>query len=327
MDVLQFKPLIKRARWGGRRLGTLLNKPLGDETDYAESWEIADHGLDQSIVISGEYSGWSLSNLMAAHGERVLGYPQAVQFPLLIKFLDANDRLSLQVHPNDELARLGNPAENGKTEAWVILAAEPGSLLYSGLKQGVDRAAFENAIQTESLADVLHTIDASVGDCVFIPAGTVHAIGEGIVLAEIQQQSDLTYRIHDWGRFGADGKPREIHVEQSLLCTDFDQGPVDPVAPKTISCSAGHRHETLVESDYFVIERRISSHSIDVATHGLFRIVMVLDGDAQLTGHGDAIQLQAGSTVLIPADLDCAVIQPAAECTWLESSVPIRFRP
>ena len=327
MDVLQFKPLIKRARWGGRRLGTLLNKPIGDETDYAESWEIADHGVDQSIVISGEYSGWSLSNLMAAHGERVLGYPQAVQFPLLIKFLDANDRLSLQVHPNDELARVGNPAENGKTEAWVILAAEPGSLLYSELKQDVDRAAFENAIRTESLADVLHTIDASVGDCVFIPAGTVHAIGEGIVLAEIQQQSDLTYRIHDWGRFGTDGKPREIHVAQSLLCNDFDRGPVDPVVPKTISRSAGHRHETLVESDYFVIERRISSHSIDVATHGLFRIVMVLDGDAQLTGQGDAIPLQAGSTVLIPADLDCAVIQPAAECTWLESSVPIRFRP
>ena len=327
MDVLQFKPLIKRARWGGRRLGSLLNKPIGDESDYAESWEIADHGADQSIVTSGEFGGWTLSKLLAAHGERVLGYPLADQFPLLIKFLDANDRLSLQVHPNDELARASDPTENGKTEAWVILAAEPGSLLYSGLKTAIDRAAFEKAINSESLADVLHTIDVSVGDCVFIPAGTVHAIGEGIVLGEIQQQSDITYRIHDWGRLGTDGKPREIHVEQSLLCTDFERGPVDPVDPTTISESANQRHELLVESEYFVIERRICSEPCDIETDGRFRIVMMLSGSAELAGRDEAIPLRIGSTVLIPAELDRVVIRPDTECTWLESSVPQRFRP
>lgn len=322
MDVLQIEPLIKRIRWGGRRLGTLLNKVIADETDYAESWEIADHGVDQSIVKHGEFSGWSLSKLIAEHGERVLGYTGQSQFPLLVKFLDANDRLSLQVHPNDELARAVDPNENGKTEAWVIVAAEPGSVLFSGLKQDVDRQAFENAIQSDSLLDVLHTIEVKVGDCVFIPAGTVHAISEGIVLAEIQQQSDITYRIHDWGRMGTDGKPRQIHVEESLKCTDFERGPVDPVQPKLISESPGHRHEMLVESDYFVIERRIASQPVDVLTNGRFRIVMVLTGTMTLTGQGDPVSLQAGSTVLVPAELERVQIQPAGETTWLESSVP-----
>lgn len=327
MDVLQFEPIVKRIRWGGRRLGTLLNKPIGSETDYAESWEIADHGSDQSIIRHGEFSGWTLSKLLAEHGERVLGYSDQsqggnLQFPLLIKFLDANDRLSLQVHPNDALAKQVDPKENGKTEAWVIVAAEPGSVLFSGLKQGVDRTAFENAIESDSLLDVLNTIEVSVGDCVFIPAGTVHAISEGILLAEIQQQSDITYRIHDWGRMGTDGKPREIHVEQSLQCTDFGRGPVGPVQPKPITQSAGHRHEGLVESDYFVIERRIASVPVDVTTNGRFRIVMVLDGEMTLKGQGEPIRLQTGSTVLIPAELKSVHIKPNKECTWLESSVP-----
>ena len=326
MDVLQFEPIVKRIRWGGRRLGTLLNKPIGHETDYAESWEIADHGTDQSIIRGGEFAGWTLSKLLTEHGERVLGYsqqsPEQSQFPLLIKFLDANDRLSLQVHPNDELAKQVAPQENGKTEAWVIVAAEPGSVLFSGLKQGVDRAAFENAIASDSLLDVLHTIEVAVGDCVFIPAGTVHAISEGILLAEIQQQSDITYRIHDWGRLGTDGKPREIHVEQSLLCTDFDRGPVGPVEPNTIAASAGHQHELLVESDYFVIERQIASAPVDIETNGRFRTVMVLDGDMTLQGQGEPFHLQTGSTVLIPAEVKSVHVQPNCESTWLESTVP-----
>lgn len=189
MDILQFQPIIKQARWGGQRLGTLLNKSIGDATDYAESWEIADHGDDQSVVIGGEFDGWTLEQLVAEHSQAVIGHADCEQFPLLIKFLDANDRLSLQVHPNDELAKQVDPNENGKTEAWVIAATEPGSLLFSGLKDGVDRAAFQAAIESGNFDDVLHTIEVSVGDCVFIPAGTVHAIGEGIVLAEVQQQS------------------------------------------------------------------------------------------------------------------------------------------
>ena len=319
MQILQFEPLIKRARWGGRRLGTQLNKQIGDETDYAESWEIADHGADQSLVKGGPFAGWPLSKLMAVHSEAILGESYD-QFPLLIKFLDANDRLSLQVHPNDELAKVVNPRENGKTEAWVIVSVEPGSLLYSGLKPAVDRAQLQAAIENQSLEDVCHTIEVKAGDCIFIPAGTVHAIGEGIVLAEVQQQSDITYRIHDWGRMGTDGKPRQIHVEESLKCTDFEIGPVNPVTPAVLIDEPEHRLEQLVKSNYFTIERRVAvGQPVEISTEGCFRVVMVLDGDVTLTGQGDPIHLQTGSTALIPAALETVTAEPLGACTWIES--------
>ncbi|MCH7686527.1 MAG: cytosine permease [Planctomycetes bacterium] len=256
MQLIEFKPILKRIRWGGRRLGTIMGKPIGNADDYAESWDIADHGQDQSVVLNGSYQGETLNELVCSKNVEMLGiHAGREQFPLLVKFLDAHDRLSVQVHPNDEQAREFNPRENGKTEAWVILEAGPQSVIYAGLKPEVTQAKLEANLKAGTVESCLHCFQVSAGDCVFIPAGTVHAIGEGILLTEIQQSSDLTFRLFDWGRLGSDGIPREVHIEESLQCIDFDRGAVDPVVPHIVSTS-GSDVEELVRCDYFVIRRR-----------------------------------------------------------------------
>jgi len=175
---LQFSPLLKRIRWGGRRLGTRLGKPLGPENDYAESWELVDHGQDQSRVISGPWTGRTLQELVQREAKTLLGTQAGLeQFPLLVKFLDAHDRLSVQVHPNDRQAAAAIPGERGKTEAWVILEAEPEAYVFAGLKPGVDRAALARAVETGTVEQCLHRLEVRPGDCIFIPAGTVPGWG------------------------------------------------------------------------------------------------------------------------------------------------------
>lgn len=307
MEPLIFQPILKRARWGGRRLGSELGKPIGNHPDYAESWEIADHGADQSIVAAGPHAPSTLSELLARHGTDVLGRESAArQFPLLIKFLDANDWLSLQVHPNDQQAKAHDPRENGKTEAWVILDAAEGSRICCGLKPNVTRRIFEEHLTAGTIESVLHTCAVRAGDCVFVPAGTVHAIGPGVLLAEVQQQSDLTFRLHDWGRLGADGQPRELHVAESLACIDFERGPVDPVEPRLLSAQ-GPRHEELVKSDYFIIERYSSESAWSVTRTDHCRILMNLAADVTISTANQTLKLPRGQTVLLPAaspDLD-----------------------
>lgn len=318
MQPMTFVPLLKRLRWGGRRLGTILGKSIGPESDFAESWEICDHGNDQSLVASGPYRGRALSQLVIECGRELLGrHAGLVQFPLLLKFLDASDRLSVQVHPNDEQARLYDPAERGKTEAWVIIAAEPGSVVYSGLKSGVTQQQLSTHILNGTVEDCLHRVSVSPGDCLFIPAGTVHAIGEGILLAEVQQSSDLTFRLFDWNRVGADGKPRALHPEQSLACIDFDRGPVDPVKPE----AAGPGIERLVRCPYFNIVRRSIATSTRLAPTDHCRILMVLEGSLEFDTDDGRQALKTGETLLVPAaskELTLAATSPARflEIDW-----------
>ncbi|MEX2286563.1 MAG: type I phosphomannose isomerase catalytic subunit [Planctomycetaceae bacterium] len=322
MQRLQFHPLLKRIRWGGTRLGSVLGKPVGPESDYAESWEIVDHGDDQSIVAAGEYLGWTLARLVAERGRELFGSHRSdKQFPLLVKFLDAADRLSVQVHPNDEQAQRIDPRENGKTEAWVILEVEPQSRLYAGLKQGVDRQRLQSAVENGTVEDCLHSFPVKPGDCVFIPAGTVHAIGEGILLAEIQQSSDVTFRLDDWGRLGSDGKPRALHVEQALACIDFERGPVDPVAPKVIS-SSRHRLEELVACEYFVMRRHTSASPFPFVAEDRLRVLMMLEGRATIEGGGQSDQFPRGQTVLLPAMVDETTIRPDGQVVVLEAFLP-----
>ena len=232
---LRFAPLLKRYLWGGRRLGTLLGKPIGAEEDYAESWEIADHGADQTVVSGGPLAGMTLEQVLEKHGRELLGQhwdsKQCSRFPLLFKFLDCRRVLSVQVHPNDAAAAKQVPPDLGKTEAWVILAAEPGSVVYAGLKRGFDQAALERELVRGTTELCLHKFEPKVGDCIFIPAGTVHALGAGLVVAEIQQASDTTFRLFDWNRVGPDGKPRQLHIEESLAAIDYSAGPVQPQVP------------------------------------------------------------------------------------------------
>jgi mannose-6-phosphate isomerase len=324
MHVMQFQPILKRIRWGGLRLGTVLNKPLGDGSDYAESWEIVDHGQDQSIVAGGPLDGWTLSRLVEEHAAELLGVHASLsQFPLLVKFLDAQDTLSVQVHPNDQQARRFDPQENGKSEAWVILEAEPGSRLYVGLKEGVDRAQLAAHIAAGTLPKCLHSFPVQPGDCVFVPAGTVHAIGAGILLAEIQQSSDLTFRLYDWGRLGSDGRPRELHIEEALECIDFNRGPVDPVMPRVIA-DEPHRIEALVRSQHFSIDRHTTTEPFAVTPENRFRILLLLDGRAKLVCDHKPHALQRGQTLLVPAAAPDSRIVPEHDepITLLEAYLP-----
>ena len=318
MNAIRFDPLLKRIRWGGTRLGTTLGKRLGPETDYAESWEIADHGEDQSIVNTSYFAGSTLQELLRDSNEAILGrHAGRDQFPLLIKFLDASDRLSVQVHPNDAQAKSFDPTENGKTEAWVIIDAEPGSRVYAGLKEGVTAESMRAAIELEKLEDCLHSFEVSAGDCIFIPAGTVHAIGEGILLAEVQQSSDMTFRLYDWDRVGADGQPRELHIEKAIACTNFELGPVDCQAPQPIE----YGHE-LASCEYFSIRRYSGAGQVPIPDDDRFHVLLSLAEAATVTVGPEVEQLALGQTLLLPAEHEAATINLAANSTVLDVFLP-----
>jgi mannose-6-phosphate isomerase len=310
MHSLQFRPILKRMRWGGRRLGTLLHKPLGDGSDYAESWEIADCGADQTTVVGGPYQGWTLRRLVETHGTELLGLQShAEHFPLLIKFLDAHDRLSVQVHPNDEQACKLGRGPRGKTEAWLVLFAEPRARLFTGLKPGVDRATFVRSLDEGRIEDCLHSFHVRAGDCVLVPAGTVHTIGEGIVLAEVQQSSDVTFRIDDWGRVDADGKPRILHREEALQCIDFERGPIDPVSPR-VHEEEEHQIEDLVACPFFDLRRHTLNSEWRLPEDERFRILMPVTGRVELGGGDGGKIVGLGDTLLIPACLEKVSVRP-----------------
>lgn len=250
---LRFQPILRRYLWGGRRLGTILGKPIGSGEDYAESWEVVDHGPDQSVVLEGPLAGTTLHELVETHGQDLLGrhYPRT-QFPLLFKFLDAQKNLSLQVHPDDQRTALLNPPDLGKTEAWYVMDVEPESKIYAGLEPEMTRAKFAREVTAGKVELCVHHFHPNPGDCVLLPAGVVHAIGEGLLIAEIQQASDTTYRLHDWNRVGPDGKPRTLHVDAALEAIDFDYGPANPQVPQPTA----HDHITrLAASEKFVLDR------------------------------------------------------------------------
>lgn len=327
---LTFDPILKSILWGGRRLGTLLNKPLTGDAPIAESWEISDHREDVSRVNAGPLAGMSLRELVQTRGEELLGrnrgassQRRGAQFPLLVKFLDANDVLSVQVHPNDEQGqRLAN--DNGKTEAWVIMHADPGSLIYAGLRSGVTRGTFADALSSGAVEPLLHRFEAKPGDCIFIPAGTVHAIGRGIVLAEIQQMSDATFRVFDWGRTGPDGLPRKLHLEEALESTDFDRGPVNPVLPRSEPIVGGTR-ERLVTSPYFAIERLTLHGPSEIGRDDRFTILIGLEGNVSIE-HAEgsvAVALNFGQTALLPAAIEgCRVVPRGGSAVLLTCVVP-----
>jgi len=309
MTPLRFQPLFRRYVWGGQRLGTLLNKPIGAET-CAESWEIVDHGADQSVVAAGPLAGKSLQQLLREHGSEIFGkQPVPAQFPLLFKFLDANQVLSVQVHPNDAQGAALTPPDLGKTEAWLVLHAEPGSVIYAGLKRGFDRHAFEREIARGACELCLHKIEPRVGDCIFIPAGTVHALGAGLVIAELQQASDTTFRLFDWNRVGADGHPRPLHLEQGLAVTDYARGPVLPQVPETTLQPGVER---LVACDKFVWDRHTFSGSSTFGGDGRFHLLAVVSGEVALAGDPAQTPLKMGETALLPATAGAVAVSGSA---------------
>lgn len=322
LGPLRFEPILKRLIWGGRRLETILNKPLGDGADFAETWEIADHRDNVSQVADGPLAGLSLRDLIADHGRDLLGQAlgSLTQFPLLVKFLDAHQVLSVQVHPDDALGRT-LVDDNGKTEAWVIVHAEPGSIIYAGLRSGVDRARFEAALDSGAVEPLLHRFPARPGDCILIPAGTVHAIGAGVVLAEIQQMSDATFRVFDWDRLGNDGKARPLHKVEALAAIDFDAGPINPMVGEPETHPWGTR-EPLVRCPYFSLERYRFQRPIFPGSADRFTILVGLGGSALVGGPGNNQRLEFGQTILLPAALGPCKVVPEEEAVVLSCVVP-----
>lgn len=233
LGPLRFRPIFKSALWGGRRIAEMLpGAPLTGP--ISEAWLLSDVDGNESVVAEGPFAGATLRELMRSHRAE-LALPQHESFPLLVKIIDACEPLSIQVHPNDEQAQRLTNQPRGKTEVWYILHAEPGSRVFAGLKQGVSRSEFESALAGGRIEECLHSFAARAGDCVYLPAGTIHAAGGGLTIFEVQQTSDLTFRLHDWGRVDAKtGQPRELQVELALQCVNFDQGPVGPCERRPI---------------------------------------------------------------------------------------------
>jgi mannose-6-phosphate isomerase len=319
LPLLRFRPILREYVWGGRRLAEL-GKPIGKGDHYAESWEIVDHGADQSIVAGGPMAGTSLHDIVVQHGSDLFGRHQPQrQFPLLLKFLDCHQTLSVQVHPNDEQAAKLDPPDLGKTEAWVVLAAERGSRIYAGLKPGVDRAALERELARGTCETCLHSFEPKVGDCVLIEAGTVHALGAGLLIAEIQQASDTTFRLFDWNRVGIDGKPRPLHIQQALNVIDFSRGPVNPVERLPRNGEGIHNR---IESDKFTLTCFQLTDAKRYGNTAQFHILAVLEGQVAVCCDRSCGDLTKGDTVLVPAFCDSFELQVKGSARILEANLP-----
>lgn len=299
---LRFTPLFHERVWGGRRLEGLFGKALPEGAVVGESWELVDRPEAQSVVADGPLAGATLHELWDGPRRAELFGTRAgnagERFPLLVKLLDCEDTLSVQVHPPAELA----PALGGepKTEMWVLLGDDPGAHVFAGLAGGVTRQGFEAALRAG--ADVsaqLQRIDVTRGDVVFIPSGRVHAIGAGCVIAEIQQNSDTTYRVYDFDRPGLDGRPRELHVEESLRSIDF--GDAEPGLAEPDG-------ELLVGNDLFVVERLVLDGPRVAADPGELAVLCLTSGEATCAGE----PLEPGQFVLVPACASDASLEPSA---------------
>jgi mannose-6-phosphate isomerase len=319
LPPLRFVPVLREYLWGGRRLAEL-GKPIGDGDHYAESWEIVDHEAGQSIVADGPLAGTPLNELVAGYGEALFGrhYPQ-LQFPLLFKFLDCQKTLSVQVHPNDAQAARLNPPDLGKTEAWVVLAAEPGARIYAGLKPGVRRTTLERGIMGGVCHQCLHYFEPQAGDCVFIEAGTVHALGAGLLVAEIQQASDTTFRLFDWNRLDRDGKPRPLHVREALDTIDFLRGEVGPQQPQP---TARPNRERLAACDKFILDRWHIDSTESYENDNRFHILALIEGSAIVSSDGHVNELRRGDTLLIPAACCQMELKPHGSAVLLDIYLP-----
>ena len=310
MHPLLFSPLYRRYLWGGRRFATALGRTLPPGDDFAESWELVDREADQSVVAAGALKGSTLGQLVQSHGRDLLGRhsPQKA-FPLLFKFLDANRDLSVQVHPDDaRAATLGAP-DLGKTEAWYIVDAIPGSRIYAGLREGIDHRSFAEAVRAGECEASLHSFEAKPGDCIFIPAGTVHAIGAGLLVAEIQQSSDVTYRLHDWNRTGSDGKPRPLHIEAGIDAVT-KQGPVEPTRSVPTHDLLADPVRRLVASDYFTFDQVRPTSTWTVGGDDRCHFLAAIDGSVSFDPAWRLPLLVRGQSVLLPASIGQQPLHP-----------------
>jgi mannose-6-phosphate isomerase len=307
---LKFRPIYKERIWGGDKLPALLNKNYSI-AHCGESWELSGVQQDISIVSDGYLKGNNLEELIEVYMGELVGekiYDQfGTEFPLLIKYIDANDRLSIQVHPDDELSKERHGAF-GKTEMWYVVQADEGAELISGFNRTIDRDSYLIALQNDKLENLLQFDAVKKGDAFFIPAGRVHAIGKGIVVAEIQQTSDVTYRIFDFNRVDAMGQPRELHTELALDAINFKHHTVGHTAyqPKLNDAVK------LVKCDYFTtcLLQLTEELERDFSKIDSFVIYLCLEGSYTLQWESESVRVQKGETLLVPAAIENFILKP-----------------
>lgn len=312
MYPIIFTPDFKERVWGGKKLKTVLGKEIPFE-HTGESWEIACHTNGQSIVKNGAYKGLTMEELLKNHGESIIGkaYEKGDKFPLLIKFIDAKDKLSVQVHPEDDYAFANENGELGKSEAWYVLQADEGSKLVAGIKDGVTKEEFEEKLRNNELEEILNEVAVKAGDVLDIPAGLLHAIGDGILLAEIQQNSDTTYRVYDWGRVGLDGKPRELHIQKSMDVIDFEQKHSKELIKGIKASYDGFSITEFVRNKYFVLQEiSIDTLYSQEKLVAAFEIYMCIKGSAKIEYNGESLEIGYGESLIIPSAMTNYKIVP-----------------
>jgi len=290
----KLNPSLHVKVWGGRKLSSDMNKPLPSQEPYGEAWELH----DTSVIDNGALTGKTLSEVVKSHGADLIGTGNNPEdgFPLLAKLLDASDWLSIQVHPNDKQAKELEGDPRGKTEAWIVLVADDDAQLMIGVKPGTSRELMAQAIRENRLEDYSVFANVKVGDVLYIPANTVHALGPGLLIYEIQQSSNITYRLYDWGRVGLDGNPRELHIEKGVQVSNVDSLP-------EITHPEG---ELMVNGEYFqTLRHTINDTKLIIPTTKKFHALTCIDGKIILSseGHEDVI-LHKGQTGLVPACID-----------------------
>jgi mannose-6-phosphate isomerase len=294
MYPFKFKPIFKHRIWGGQKLKEVFGKNLPESEKIGESWELADLPRDKTLIANGEFAGKTLISSIVTYPYDITGREYFTgPFPLLIKFIDAQDILSVQVHPDEETCKILGEGEP-KTECWYIISAQPGGYIYKGLKKGVTKSEFTEALIDGDIEDLLAKIPVEVGQCHFLPAGTPHAIGPGLLIAEIQLPSDTTYRIFDWNRVDENGKPRQLHIRQALASIHFDMSE-DELPVTTVG--------RLVECEYFTVDKGHQAKNCEVLlSPGELKVFIIVSGYGTITASQvDAVEFKAGDSMLIPA--------------------------
>lgn len=296
MYPIKCKPIYKECIWGGTNLKTVFGREFSG-THIGESWDLSSHVNGTSIVSNGYFAGKSLNELLVTNGEEILGkkFAHENKFPLLVKIIDANGDLSIQVHPSDENA-CEMEGESGKEEAWYVVSAKENAQIVYGLSKDITKDQFINAVNHNTIQEVVRKVSVKAGDMVFVPAGTVHALLDGVMVYEIQQNSDTTYRIYDYDRVGADGKPRALHITKALEAINFEKQLGDVFISHHISCP------------YFSVEKLIVDGKQHEKTAGQYIVYCVVAGEGAIRYQENVESLSLGETVLIPACLEDIVI-------------------
>jgi mannose-6-phosphate isomerase len=320
---LRFEPIYQYRLWGGRRLAELLAAPLPGDGPIGEAWLLSDRDDHASRVADGPLKGATIRQLLEQSPEQMLGKSAGrfQRFPLLLKFLDARDVLSVQVHPADGQTDLLPPGESGKTEAWVVLETGSKSRIYAGLQPGTTADVLRRALSQRTLADHLASFAPRPGDAVFIKAGTVHSLAD-VVVFEVQQNSDVTFRLYDWDRVDAKtGQPRALHVHQALDCIDFSQGPIGPTAP-VVESALPVRRERLFDCEHFRLWRLRGETPFTVGAAGAPRVLVCIDGTGQLEHGADMHAVRKGDVLLLPAVVGPCAFRPRGAVKLLEIAMP-----